>query len=153
MSDMKPVASLGPVLLARKGSAKPAMRGKSHTDASYDEAAIAAAQEELGWNDMNADDEPAVLRQQADLVHRIADANLAAAQAAGADNVTPLRARRRAAFTLRLDAERHLRLKLAATVRGESAQQLVTRALDQMLADMPEIENIATHVRRGPSKA
>lgn len=153
MSDIKPIASLGPVLLARKGAAKPAMRGKSGLDASHDAALIAAAQEELGWNDMDANGEPEVLRQLNKLVHHIADANLAAIEADESSNVTPIRPRRRAAFTLRLDAERHLKLKLAATVSGESAQQIVTRALDQMLADMPEIENLATHVKRGTSKA
>lgn len=153
MSDIKPIASLGPVLLARKGSAKPAMRGKSQLAASHDEELIAAAQEELGWNDMDADGEPEVRRQQSKLVHSIADSNLAAMNAGESSNVTPIRPHRRAAFTLRLDAERHLKLKLASTVRGESAQQIVTRALDQMLADMPEIDNLATHVKRGTSKA
>jgi len=44
---------------------------------------------------------------------------------------------KRAAFTLRLDQERHLKLRLACTVRGRSAQQLVTDALDALLAEMP----------------
>ena len=47
---------------------------------------------------------------------------------------------RKAAFTLRLDRERHLRLRLAAAVRGQSAQQLVTHALDALIATMPEVE-------------
>ena len=55
---------------------------------------------------------------------------------------------RRAAFTLRLDPERHLRLRLASTVSGTSAQVLVTQALDAMLARMPEIETLATQVKR-----
>lgn len=53
---------------------------------------------------------------------------------------------RRAAFTLRLDADRHLRLRLASTVSGQSAQQLVTQALDLFLQDMPEIELLAAQV-------
>lgn len=56
--------------------------------------------------------------------------------------------KRRAAFTLRLDPERHLRLRLASTVSGLSAQVLVTQALDAMLAEMPEIETLATQVKR-----
>ncbi|MCH2486556.1 MAG: hypothetical protein MK010_02285 [Erythrobacter sp.] len=56
--------------------------------------------------------------------------------------------KKRAAFTLRLDPERHLRLRLASTVSGCSAQVLVTQALDAMLADMPEIETLATQVKR-----
>lgn len=55
---------------------------------------------------------------------------------------------RRAAFTLRLDAQRHLKLRLASTVRNCSAQQLVTQALDQFLANIPELETLAAHVNR-----
>ena len=55
---------------------------------------------------------------------------------------------RRAAFTLRLDQERHLKLRLACTVRGRSAQQLVTDALDGLLAQMPEIDSLAAQVLR-----
>lgn len=56
---------------------------------------------------------------------------------------------KRAAFTLRLDPERHLMLRLACTVRGSSAQQLVTDALDGLLAEMPEIAMLAAQVQRG----
>jgi hypothetical protein len=49
----------------------------------------------------------------------------------------------KAAFTLRLDPERHLKLRLACAVRGRSAQQLVTDALDQLLGGMPELDDMA----------
>ncbi len=49
----------------------------------------------------------------------------------------------KAAFTLRLDPERHLKLRLACAVNGRSAQQLVTDALDQLLVGMPELEAMA----------
>lgn len=52
----------------------------------------------------------------------------------------------KAAFTLRLDAERHLKLRLACAVRHRSAQQLVTDALDAFLESMPEIGQLAAHV-------
>jgi hypothetical protein len=55
---------------------------------------------------------------------------------------------RRAAFTLRLDGKRHLKLRLASTVRNRSAQQLVTEALDRFLNDIPEIEALAAQVQR-----
>jgi hypothetical protein len=55
---------------------------------------------------------------------------------------------RRAAFTLRLDAKRHLKLRLASTVRNRSAQQLVTEALDRFLDAIPEIEALAAQVQR-----
>lgn len=52
----------------------------------------------------------------------------------------------KAAFTLRLDGERHLKLRLACAVRHQSAQQLVTDALDAFLDSMPEIGHLAAHV-------
>ena len=54
----------------------------------------------------------------------------------------------KAAFTLRLDKDRHLKLRLACAVTGRSAQQLVTDALDGLLADMPELDGMA---QRAPS--
>ena len=86
--------------------------------------------------------EPEVLRQQRDVVASI-----------GGQHREPARRRanddgRRAAFTLRLDAKRHLKLRLASTVKNRSAQQLVTAALDNYLADIPEIEALAAQVKR-----
>jgi len=49
----------------------------------------------------------------------------------------------KAAFTLRLDPGRHLKLRLACAVTGRSAQLLVTDALDRMLDDMPELTGMA----------
>lgn len=107
---------------------------------------------------------PDVVRQRDDLASRLAEALPAepvSVEAAASDEPareapvaatpTPARARpkakeakgRRAAFTLRVDAERHLMLRLACAVRGESAQQLVTRALDQFLADQPQLDDLA----------
>jgi predicted HicB family RNase H-like nuclease len=58
----------------------------------------------------------------------------------------PVAPGRKAAFTLRLDPERHLRLRLACAVTGRSAQQIVTGALDEALAAIPEIEALASRV-------
>jgi hypothetical protein len=72
---------------------------------------------------------------------------------------TPVRQRRpraqpgtkgKAAFTLRLDPSRHLKLRLACAVTGRSAQQLVTDALDQLLDGMPELDSMA---ERAPQKS
>ncbi len=52
----------------------------------------------------------------------------------------------KAAFTLRLDGERHLKLRLACAIRHQSAQNLVTDALDAFLDSMPEIGHLASHV-------
>ena len=55
----------------------------------------------------------------------------------------------KAAFTLRLDPERHLKLRLACAVDGRSAQQFVTDALDQFLERMPEVDGLAEKAKRG----
>jgi len=55
----------------------------------------------------------------------------------------------KAAFTLRLDEERHLRLRLASAVSGRSAQQIVTGALDAFLESLPEVDELA---RQLPSR-
>jgi hypothetical protein len=52
----------------------------------------------------------------------------------------------KAAFTLRLDADRHLRLRLACAVSHRSAQQIVTEALDTFLKSLPELEALAEKV-------
>ena len=54
----------------------------------------------------------------------------------------------KAAFTLRLDPQRHLKLRLACAVGGRSAQQLVTDALDRLLGGMPELEAMAEKAKR-----
>jgi len=54
----------------------------------------------------------------------------------------------KAAFTLRLDPERHLKLRLACAVSGRSAQLLVTDALDQLLSGMPELDAMAQKANR-----
>jgi hypothetical protein len=54
----------------------------------------------------------------------------------------------KAAFTLRLDPERHLKLRLACAVDGRSAQQIVTDALDQFLAGVPELDALAQKAKR-----
>ena len=54
----------------------------------------------------------------------------------------------KAAFTLRLDPDRHLKLRLACAVDGRSAQQLVTDALDHLLERMPELAGLAEKAKR-----
>ena len=46
--------------------------------------------------------------------------------------------RGKSAFTLRLDGERHLRLRLMGAHQHRSAQSLVTEALDRFLAEFEE---------------
>ena len=54
----------------------------------------------------------------------------------------------KAAFTLRLDPDRHLKLRLACAVSGRSAQLLVTDALDALLSGMPELDAMAEKANR-----
>lgn len=56
----------------------------------------------------------------------------------------------KAAFTLRLDHDRHLRLRLASALQNISAQHLVTEALDAFLQSLPEVDELA---RQLPSRA
>ena len=132
MTDGAPVqpGSLSSSLLARKGQARPAMRPQT--------AALHGG-DDLGWNDMGdaprVDPLPPVLLQRKALRAEFAEPALALG--------VPDKAR---AFTLRLDAERHLRLRLAAAIEGVSAQTLVTRALDQFLNSKPELEALARQV-------
>lgn len=51
--------------------------------------------------------------------------------------------RGKVAFTLRLDQDRHLRLRLASALHNCSAQVLVTQALDTFLQSLPEVEELA----------
>ena len=167
MSEHKAFASLGPSLLARKGGARPAMRPQ--LAAILPETAAVEfqphAEDDLGWNDMGHDhfapgpqlveapveltaphpvvapmvaSVPEVVRQRQEISRRIAAGPRRSALESG----------RRAAFTLRVDAERHLKLRLACTLRNRSAQQLVTEALDRLLADLPDVADLAAHVAR-----
>lgn len=220
MSEPKPFASLASSLLARKGTARPAMRPQmaplprfEDNDEPHD------GLEDLGWNDMGerqdrphidilpltpapinleamaearAEDraaaeqlarnaqrlahgeeldepetaeKPEVIRQREEASARLeietpiaqpqakpangahAEAKPAAKRAARPRR-SALSQGRRAAFTLRLDGERHLKLRLACTINNSSAQQIVTEALDRLLGDIPELDTLAAQVKR-----
>lgn len=149
-------ASLGPMLLARKGTAKPAMRAQltqndrvaTLGDAfpADDFEDLAASQSALGWDDMGHDDQVVRLPVACEAtVTRLPTPHTARRKAVDQG--------RRAAFTLRLDAERHLKLRLAATLHGRSAQELVTEALDQFLSEISELDSIAAHVAGNKTRA
>jgi hypothetical protein len=101
---------------------------------------------------MSADDVPAIpLKKKEALAPSVPAVKVVPASAPRAETPAPRKSdafSRRAAFTLRLDAKRHLKLRLASTVRNRSAQQLVTEALDRFLNDIPEIEALAAQVQR-----
>ena len=172
-------ASLSSGLLARKGTAKPAMRPQGYSGF-----------EDLGWNDMGyapaphnpvelpehvpssiaaltpaprpvrSDSEalPIVAQQRAiaesfEVEEAEPAVEVAAPRKSDArSKIVALPKRpaastgKKAAFTLRLDSERHLRLRLACAVTGRSAQQIVTTALDEFLEALPEVETMAQRV-------
>jgi hypothetical protein len=142
-------ASLSPAILARKGGAKPAMRPQSSLPGKINNQTAAEGLEDLGWNDMGSDKAPvAPQRTEASSVVPIKQPAATKGDAETAAKTDSKTSSKRAAFTLRLDAERHLRLRLASTVRNCSAQNFVTEALDRMLDSMPEIETLAAQVQR-----
>lgn len=89
--------------------------------------------------------EPPVRKQQTALAERL---SLATSDRAAETKVPTGKRGRRAAFTLRLDPDRHLKLRLACTIRNRSAQQIVTEALDALLGGMPDIDKLAAQVER-----
>jgi hypothetical protein len=200
MNEARPFASLSSGLLARKGTARPAMRPQGYVGGF----------EDLGWNDMGYNpeppveeelpehvpssiaaltpspragaaagaDEPEVVAQQRAIAENYdyeeaEEAEAFEQEAEAAEPIVakapapvvklPKRSRvpapapasapgKKSAFTLRLDCDRHLRLRLATAVSGRSAQQIVTAALDRFLASIPEVESLAERVPASGSK-
>ena len=142
-------ASLNQSLLARKAGAKPAMRPQSGLPIA---TATAEALEDLGWNDMGGDELSNVVpispaSNDADDAPVLTLAKKIAAPAnTTAVRKSALKQGKRAAFTLRLDAERHLKLRLASTIKGQSAQQIVTDALDWLLNEIKELDALAAQM-------
>lgn len=124
----------------------------------------------LSGHDASEFDPPPVREQLNGLAKRVAaqsedDHEEPEAEAAEPAEVTPLPvvprprpvetvrkakvlARDKAAFTLRLDPDRHLKLRLASAVSNCSAQQLVTEALDEFLSKMPDLDGMAGRAPR-----
>ena len=203
--DPKPFASLSAGLLARKGTARPAMRRPHMSGLPTPTLPVSVQEDDLGWNDMGGehhhhhhaahtvlpltmmgvkaggsdaqpDQPPAVVKQQESLEQSLSQAYSPEPQPAveKADARTdkveapkPVRAKStkgpkkksagtkargaqartsKAAFTLRLDPDRHLRLRLACVVGNNSAQHIVTQALDAFLDSQPQLEALARQV-------
>jgi hypothetical protein len=172
MNISKPFASLSPTLLARKGGARPAMRSPLNPIPAFHDA-TARQLDDLGWNDMGHDEEPAadndrcvheaeiVALNPSEPVRPAPLPEIVKRQRGIATLLAPLAPQRqsalakgrRAAFTLRLDAERHLKLRLACTIGNRSAQQIVIEALDRLIADRPELTELAEKIRPATSAA
>jgi len=176
MGSSKPMASLSSGLLARKGQAKPAMRpqgfvGITHhgphddlgwNDMGEDMPVAAPAPQQVA-------PKPVVLRQIEALDEQISQAAAPEPVAPAPEPAVfapepvalapepkpaaapravrkPRAAKAKAAFTLRLDNDRHLRLRLASAVTNRSAQQIVCEALDAFLESLTEVEALARQV-------
>jgi hypothetical protein len=154
MSEPKPMASLNSGLLARKGDARPAMRRAFSTGpAPLLPLSVQQEVDDLGWNDMGeeafippADAVVPEVRQQQSRIEKTLT-SMPKRQAISPDVVARIEPRKaKAAFTLRLDPDRHLRLRLACAVGNRSAQQIVTQALDAFLDSQPDIAALAKQV-------
>ncbi len=168
MNEPKTFASLSSTLLARKGQAKPAMRpqGFHMTLENLENPAQVVPihhdhHDDLGWNDMGHDtapvplhpdidfdlrqEPPVVVKQQKELARELSSATVQSLSRV--PRALP-GSSGKAAFTLRLDGERHLRLRLVCAVQHRSAQQVVTQALDEFLARQPDNASLA---RKSPS--
>ena len=100
---------------------------------------------------MAAPELPAVVEQRQMLVEKVANGQFEADEPAepkkrsrAKTKPTALKQRKsKAAFTLRLDPDRHLKLRLACAVANRSAQQMVIEALDELLEQWPHVEQMA----------
>lgn len=220
MAESKPLASLSAGLLARKGSARPAMRRQ--TAPGVGTGFNGHGHDDLGWNDMGYDvnphhvaaeptrpashglspmlgstesiaddvdaiavlaeaverampepvpvqtasvepivadaplpqasEPPLVVRQRAMIAAAVEDMDVPAPPRAAPRSVrTPVpRAqagmRGNYAFTLRLDPDRHLRLRLASATSNRSAQQILIALVDEFLSTQPEIDAFAARL-------
>ncbi|UUL83750.1 hypothetical protein [Sphingomonas qomolangmaensis] len=163
--NAKPTASLSSGLLARKGQAKPAMRPQALTHP--------ATLDDLGWNDLGSPAPidpidpaarpelnaplPPVLREREALAQEVAAGPAPVSRPVSANTVARMARetaakKTKAAFTLRLDADRHLRLRLASAVRNQSAQALLIQALDAFLTTVPEAEALASQLPRAKGR-
>jgi hypothetical protein len=126
-----------------------AMTGPEDREPEYDEDAEALYGEADEADYDHADEsEEAHTALYAPLAPEPRAAPAPAPRAPAKPRVPAVQSGRRAAFTLRLDADRHLKLRLAATMQGVSAQALVTEALDRLLAEHDELDVIANHLKR-----
>ena len=143
--------SLTSSLLARKGTARPAMRQQDL------DAPAADVVDDLGWNDMGGPQPQVLVEREAlkvEIERPVATVSKASRIGRGA-SAKPRRAKAngaKAAFTLRLDTDRHRRLRLAGAVTGRSSQQLVTQALDAFLLTIPEVDARVAHLPPATSK-
>lgn len=115
------------------------------------EQALSAAEPVIVADPVPADAMDAI-RSAMTAIPAAAPVRAAAMEQAAVSSSRNPRARSRAgargnfAFTLRLDPDRHLRLRLASATSNRSAQQIIIQLIDDYLADLPEIDAFAAQV-------
>ncbi|QDX24962.1 hypothetical protein FPZ54_02225 [Sphingomonas suaedae] len=177
----KPAASLSSGLLARKGQARPAMRPQGFVGLDPGTSLDDLGWNDMG-GEMSAPVPPVLSQRQAlveeytpppapePVAPSVAAAPVVAPEPVSApvpespaprpvSKATASRIGRevsarkgKAAFTLRLDNERHLKLRLASALTGRSAQLLVTEALDAFLETLPELGALVDRLPAGKAR-
>jgi len=139
MLEPKPMASLSSGLLARKGDARPAVRRTFVALTAIAPLPVAAQRADAPSNPSP----PSITLVVKQLQERIATSLCTDGQEQPAKIRKP-----RVAFTLRIEPERHLRLRLAKAIGRRSAQQIVTQALDEFLEKQPGLDAMLAEVRQ-----
>ncbi len=180
LGSAKPAASLSSGLLARKGQARPAMRpqgfvglnpGTSLDDLGWNDMGIEAfepapiteqvppvlAQRQVLAEEFLPQPEPVAqpeaVEELAAVPEPVQPAPRPVSTATASRIGREVAAKKgKAAFTLRLDTERHLKLRLASALSGRSAQMLVTEALDAFLETLPEVGVLASQLPPGKAR-
>jgi len=150
-------------LLARKGGARPALRPQAWAD----DASAPQSQDRAEFRDAAPANDEAALDTSQHLPSRHLRGRISAGFAAAVAQYAPVanaeltpvathpaparkRSRRRAldrggkaAFTLRIDAERHALLRQTCLAANRSAQQVLIEALDRLIADYSPIDTLS----------
>jgi predicted HicB family RNase H-like nuclease len=152
-------ASLGAHLLARKGSAQPSIpphplagtRGVDALEAKII-ATLTQVQEvpsisdaPVGIDTPMAADAPTL--KTVDTPQVSVKSAKASSKESNKEKLQEGQRIRKAAFTLRLDPERHLRLRLLSAYSNRSSQQLVLEALDRLLENNAALIGSAADLR------
>ncbi len=140
MSSRSP-ARLSSGLLSRKGMAAPS---------AGPEARANRVGSPLGAEDTPAAETTRPLLRQGPAPARSTLADWIAPDPAGARGQHGQVAQKRVRVSLRLDTDRHTRLKLVATQRNCTLQSLFTEAIDEFfIRHAPDLDGISAHLSRG----
>jgi len=172
--EPRPAASLTGGLLARRGGARPAMRrqpvlngltvSNPHDDLGWNDMGEGGQDEHAVAEVIAPAAPPVEVEGNPSAISPLAKSPIAEQISILTERLkTPARAKakpspakvrpatlasvgRKAAFTLRIDAERHLRLRLLSAMTNRSAQHLLTEALDTMIAGNDDLRALAEQI-------